>query len=81
MEQEVKILNKILNSEVFLNKFPLISHVFVNQYGEKNIDVVFSLKDNLSFKDYEPFREDARMTAYELAKFVDINPRLISIYP
>ena len=81
MEQKVKILKKLLHSELFLNKFPLIRFVHVNQYGEKNIDVVFSFTDGFVYKDYEDFREEARSLVYGLAKYAGISSRLITIYP
>ncbi len=36
IEQDVKVLKKLLNSPLFLDKYPIIERVFVDeQYGNK----------------------------------------------
>lgn len=81
MEQKVNILKKLLNNKIFLDNFPLIRYVHVNQYGMNNIDVVFSFTDGFVYNDYEDFREEARSLVYNLAKYAGIGSRLITIYP
>ena len=81
MEQEVKILKKLLNNKIFLENFPLIRYVHVNQYGMDNIDVVFTFTDGFVYDDYKDFREEARELIYKLAKYASISSRFISIYP
>jgi len=43
-EHDIKILDKVLNSPLFLDKFPVISRVWITQFG-KNIDVVLNPSD------------------------------------
>jgi hypothetical protein len=81
MEEEVNILKKLLNNQIFLSNFPLIRYVNVNQYGKENIDVVFNFVDGFVYNNYEDFREESRELIYQLAKYAGINPRFISIYP
>jgi hypothetical protein len=81
MEQEVNILKKLLNNQIFLSNFPLIRYVNVNQYGKENIDVVFNFVDGFVYNDYEDFREESRELIYQLAKYAGISSRFISIYP
>ena len=81
MEQEVNILKKLLNNSLFLSDFPLIKYVHVNQYGQENIDVVFTFIDGFEYSDYKCIREKAIESVYQLAKYASISPRFISIYP
>lgn len=39
MEQDIKVLNKVLNSKLFLGRFPTINRVSVDRYG-KGIDII-----------------------------------------
>ena len=45
MEEEVKILYKLLNHKIFRDQFPMIRHVAVDQY-QNGIDVVFFLPES-----------------------------------
>jgi len=44
LERDVAILKKILNSELFMKKFPVIERVAVDKYGDY-IDIVMIPKD------------------------------------
>lgn len=80
MEQEVKTLNKLLNHKIFLDEFPEIKGVAVNEYG-RGIDVVFFLNSGLEYRDYESIRSKAKSLVYRLSQMAGISPTLLSIYP
>ena len=79
MEEEVKILYKLLNHKIFLNEFPGIRYVAVNKYGE-GIDVVFLFSDGVQYSDFKKFGESASKMVRELSKMGGIRSR-INIYP
>jgi len=79
MEEEVKLLEKLLNHKIFLNEFPGIRYVAVNKYGE-GIDVVFLFSDGYDYNDYKKFGESARIMVRELAKMAGVRS-VIKIYP
>ena len=79
MEEEVKILYKLLNHKIFRDQFPIISHVAVDQY-QNGIDVVFFLPSGFTYNDFKSIRNDAVSLVYELAKMAGAKNRL-SIYP
>ena len=53
IEHDVKVLHKILNSELFLGKYPVISRVWVEEYGNDRIDIVLNVKE--PYSEYSPF--------------------------
>jgi hypothetical protein len=79
MEEEVKILYKLLNHKIFRDQFPMIRHVAVDQY-QNGIDVVFFLPESFVYNDYKSIKNDAVSLVYELAKMAGVKERL-SIYP
>jgi hypothetical protein len=79
MEEEVKILYKLLNHKIFRDQFPLIRHVAVDQY-QNGIDIVFFLPDSFVYNDFKSIKNDAVSLVYELAKMAGVKERL-SIYP
>ena len=79
MEEDVKILYKLLNHKIFRDQFPIISHVSVDQY-QNGIDVVFFLPSGFTYNDFKSIRNDAVSLVYELAKMAGVKERL-SIYP
>jgi len=79
MEEEVKILYKLLNHKIFRDQFPMIRHVAVDQY-QNGIDVVFFLPDSFVYNDFKSIKNDAVSLVYELAKMAGVKERL-SIYP
>lgn len=79
MEEEVKILKKLLNHKLFLEKFPEITYVAVDKFGE-GIDVVFFYRDGVTRDETKIFRPKAGNLVHSLAKMVGVKSRL-SIYP
>ena len=79
MEEEVKILYKLLNHKIFRDLFPMIRHVAVDQY-QNGIDVVFFLPESFTYNDFKSIKSDAVSLVYELAKMAGVKERL-SIYP
>jgi hypothetical protein len=79
MEEEVKILYKLLNHKIFRDQFPMIRHVAVDQY-QNGIDIVFFLPDSFVYNDFKSIKNDAVSLVYELAKMAGVKERL-SIYP
>jgi len=79
MEEEVKILYKLLNHKIFRDQFPMIRHVAVDKY-QNGIDVVFFLPESFTYNDFKSIRNEVVSLVYELAKMVGVKERL-SIYP
>ena len=79
MEEEVKILYKLLNHKIFRDQFPMIRHVAVDQY-QNGIDVVFFLPESFTYNDFKSIKNDVVSLVYELAKMAGVKERL-SIYP
>lgn len=79
MDKEVKTLKKLLNHKIFLDEFPEIRYVAVDEFGE-GIDVVFFYRDGVSRDEIKLFRPKAGVLVHSLAKMAGIKSRL-SIYP
>jgi hypothetical protein len=79
MEEEVKILKKLLNHKIFLDEFPGITYVAVDKFGE-SIDVVFFYREGVSYAESKQFRPEAGQQVRELAKMAGVHSRL-NIYP
>ncbi len=77
IEQDVKVLRKLLNSPLFLDKYPMINRVWVKKYGN-NIDVVMSIDG--PYKEFSPFRDEIRSFISTIAKMLGVTTRFI-IYP
>jgi hypothetical protein len=76
IEKDVKVLKKILNSELFLGKYPIIERVFVDeQYGNK-IDIVMSITD----PSYWKVSDEIRSYIWNIAKMAGVTSRF-NIYP
>ena len=78
IEQDVKVLRKLLNSPLFLDKYPLISRVWVEEYGTNRIDIILNVKD--PYSEYTPVRDEIKSYIYNLAKMLGVTTRFI-IYP
>jgi hypothetical protein len=78
IEQDVKVLKKILNSELFLGKYPVISRVWVEEYGNDRIDIVLNVKE--PYSEYSPFRDEIRSYIWNIAKMAGVTSRF-NIYP
>jgi hypothetical protein len=78
VEQDVKVLRKVLNGPLFLDKYPLISRVWVEEYGTNRIDIILNVKD--PYSEYTPLRDEIKSYIYNLAKMLGVTTRFI-IYP
>ena len=78
IEQDVKVLRKLLNSPLFLDKYPLIGRVWVEEYGTKRIDIILNVKD--PYSEYTPLRDEIKSYIYNIAKMLGVTTRFI-IYP
>ena len=78
IEQDVKVLKKILNSELFLGKYPIIERVWVEEYGINKIDIVLSVKE--PYSEYSPLRDEIRSYIWNIAKMAGVTSRF-NIYP
>jgi hypothetical protein len=78
IEQDVKVLRKLLNSPLFLDKYPLISRVWVEEYGTNKIDIILNVKD--PYSEYTPLRDEIKSYIYNLAKMLGVTSRF-NIYP
>jgi hypothetical protein len=76
IEHDVKVLKKILNSELFLGKYPIIERVWVDkQYGNK-IDIVMSITD----PSYWSVKDEITSYIWSIAKMSGVTSRF-NIYP
>ena len=78
IEHDVKVLHKILNSELFLGNYPMINRVWVEEYGTNKIDIVLSVKEPAN--EYWPVRDEAKKSIHNLAKMAGVKTRF-NIYP
>ena len=81
IEHDVKVLHKILNSELFLGKYPMINRVWVDGKIDgyiEVIDIVLSVKEPAD--EYWPVRDEVKTFIHNLAKMVDVKSPL-RIYP
>ena len=78
IEQDVKVLKRVLNSELFLGKYPLISRVWVEEHGNDRIDIVLNVKE--PYSEYSPFRDEIKSYIWNIAKMAGVTSRF-NIYP
>ena len=81
IEHDIKVLHKILNSELFLGKYPMINRVWVDRKIYQHmglIDIVLSVNEPAD--EYWPVRDEAKTFIHTLAKMVDVKSHL-KIYP
>ena len=78
IEHDVKVLKKLLNSPLFLDKYPMISRVWVDEYGTNKIDIVLNVKE--PYSEYSPFREEIKSFIWNVAKMAGVTSRF-NIYP
>ena len=78
IEQDVKVLKKILNSELFLGKYPIIKRVWVEEYGTNVIDIVMSVNEPAN--EYWPLRNEINSYIWNIAKMSGVTSRF-NIYP
>jgi hypothetical protein len=75
--QDIKVLDKLLNSQLLLGKYPMIGRVWVKKYGDK-IDVVMSIDG--PYNEFSPFRDEIRSFIWTIAKMAGVKSDF-NIYP
>ena len=76
LEHDTKVLNKILNSPLFLDKYPMINRVWVTKYVN-NIDITISIEES---ERYWSVRDEIRSFIWSIAKMSGVTSRF-NIYP
>lgn len=77
MEHDTIVLKKILNSELFLSKFPIINRVEVDMYGIDGIDIVLIPNDT---KQYWLDKNEMYNFIWNIAKMSSVTSRF-RVYP
>lgn len=80
IEHDVKVLHKILNSELFLGKYPMINRVWVDAKITKLVEIAIVLSVKEPADEYWPVRDEVKTFIHNLAKMVDVKSPL-RIYP
>ena len=76
MEHDTNVLDKILNSPLFLDKYPMINRVWVTKYVN-NIDITISIGES---ERYWSVRDEIRSFIWSIAKMSGVTSRF-NIYP
>jgi hypothetical protein len=76
LEHDTRVLDKILNSPLFFDKYPMINRVWVTKYTN-NIDITISIGES---ERYWPIREEIRSFIWNIAKMASVTSRF-NIYP
>lgn len=76
MEHDIIVLKKILNSALFLGKYPIIDRVHVDQHG-KEIDIVLIPNDS---KKYWETKKEIHSYIWNIKKMAGVKSGL-NIYP
>lgn len=79
MKEEAQVLKKLLNHKIFMEKFPIFKHVWVDIFGS-GIDVIFMLKDGHEYSEYKEIKSRAIEMVYQLSRMAGVNSTL-NIYP
>lgn len=78
IEHDIKALDKILNSDLYLNKFPVIKRVAVYQFGN-HIDIVNIFDESIG-KEYWLAHGDIINFIWDVAKMAGVRTKF-KIYP
>ena len=78
IEHDVKVLKKILNSPLFLEKYPIIERVWVEEYGNDRIDIILNVKE--PYSDFHPLRDEIRSFIWNIKNMTGVTTRF-NIYP
>ena len=76
-EHDTNVLDKILNSRLFFDKYPMINRVWVTKYVN-NIDITLSVNEPSNH--YWPIRDEIRSFIWNIAKMSGVTSRF-NIYP
>jgi hypothetical protein len=74
--RDVKVLDKLLNSPILLDKYPVINHVSIERYG--NIIDVFIICDYT--KEFYEVRDDIKLDILNISKMAGVESRF-KVYP
>lgn len=77
IKDDINVLRKLLNSPLFLNKYPTINRVWVEKYGDQ-IDIVLSI-DGPS-DEYWPIKDEIKSFVWTLVKMAGVKTRY-NFYP
>lgn len=78
IELDIKILKKVLNSKLFLGKYPIINSVSVDRYGN-SIDIVLFL-NNTKEKEYWDLKGEISNYIWQISKSASVETHF-RIYP
>ena len=70
IEHDVKVLKKILNSPLFLDKYPMINRVWVDKRYDNNIDIVLSVNEPAN--EYWPLRDEITSYIWNIVKMAGV---------
>ena len=76
LKHDVKVLDKLLNSQLLLGKYPVINYVSVERYGSI-VDVVLIPNDT---KEYFKLKDEIRSYIWDISRMASIESRF-NIYP
>lgn len=76
IEHDVKVLHKLLNSKLFLGKYPIIERVWVDKKYGNTIDIILNIND----PQYWAVRDEITSNIWNLAKMAGVTSRF-QIYP
>jgi hypothetical protein len=75
LEDDVKILHKLLNRQVFLGKMPGVSHVGVREYNN-TINILLTYKKGV---DGDEVRENSLYSIFDAVRMSGVDPNNIVI--
>jgi hypothetical protein len=78
IKHDVKVLRKLLNSPLFLGKYPMINRVWVEEYGTDKIDIILNVNEPAD--EYWPIRDEIKSFIWNIAKMSGVTSRF-NIYP
>lgn len=79
IELDVKILNKLLNSKLFLDKYPIIDRVAVDKYG-RVIEIVLIVNNTKEYFYNLGLRDEIKSFIWDIAKSASVDS-YFNVYP
>jgi hypothetical protein len=76
MERDIIVLDKLLNSKLFLNKYPMVNRVSVTKYGN-GIDIVIFPDET---KRYFDVRKEIGYYIWDISRLASVET-YFNIYP
>ena len=71
-ERDINVLTKLLDSPLFLEKYPFIEKVWVSKFANNTIDIVLGPSDT---GEYWPVKEEIYSYIHNLAKMAGVTTR------